>query len=63
MSPTDEGKSSSYSGYLYKRPIFDGERPSEFKDWWDNVKATLEMEDIEEYITDDFKGVDMPTKD
>ena len=61
MSLTDKD-TKSITDYRYKQPVFDGEKPSEFKDWWDNVFATLEMEDIEEYVTDTWKDKDMPTK-
>ena len=47
----------------YKHPIFDGTKKSEFKNWWENVVATLEMDDIEEYVTEEYKDVDMPDKD
>ena len=43
--------------------MFDRENPKEFKDWWDNVFATtLEMDDVEEYITDAWSSVPMPLK-
>ena len=29
----------------YKHPVFDGTKKSEFKNWWENVVATLEMDD------------------
>ena len=47
----------------YKHPVFDGEKTNEFKDWWDNAYATLEMNDLEEYITIGYKDMDMPTKE
>jgi len=62
MSLTDRD-TKSITDYRYKHPVFDGEKTSEFKDWWDNVFATLEMEDIEEYVTEAWKGRDMPTKE
>ena len=55
-------KNKSHDDYRYKHPVFDGEKPKEFKDWWDNVYATLEMEDIDEYVTDAWSSVLMPTK-
>ena len=48
MRLLEEEKSKNFTGTSYKQPIFDGENPNEFKDWWDIVYATLEMEDIEE---------------
>ena len=61
MSSSDT-KDKSLTDYRYKHPVFDGENPKEFKDWWDNVFATLEMDDIEEYVTDAWSGKPMPTK-
>ena len=61
MSSTDT-KDKSLTDYRYKHPVFDGENPKEFKDWWDNVFATLEMDDIEEYVTDAWSSVPMPSK-
>ena len=55
-------KNKSHDDYRYKHPVFDGEKPKEFKDWWDNIYATLEMDDIEEYVTNDWSNVHMPTK-
>ena len=63
MTSLSDDKNEVTSGITsYKHPVFDGEKPSEFKDWWDNVYATLEMNDLEEYVTDDWKDIDMPTK-
>ena len=50
MRLLEEEKSKNFTGTSYKHPIFDGENPNEFKYWWDIVYATLEMEDIEEYV-------------
>ena len=61
MSATDT-KDKSLTNYRYKHPVFDGENPKEFKDFWDNVFATLEMDDMKEYATDSYKKVTMPTK-
>ena len=58
---TDEKNEVTSGITSYKHPVFDGEKPSEFKDWWDNAFATLEMNDLEEYVTIDYKNVDMPT--
>ena len=55
-------KDKLLTNYCYKHPVFDGENPKEFKDWWDNVFTTLEMDDIEEYVTDAWSGEPMPTK-
>ena len=63
MRLLEEEKSKNFTGTSYKHPIFDGENPNEFKDWWDIVYATLEMEDIEEYVGKDFATMDIPTKD
>ena len=60
---TDEKNEVTSGITSYKHPVFDGEKPSEFKDWWDNAYATLEMNDLEEYVTIDYKDVDMPTKE
>ena len=57
----DSGK--TLNGNAYKHPIFDGENPNEFKSWWDNVHATLEMEDLEEYLTIEYKDFVIPTKE
>ena len=57
----DSGK--TLNGNAYKHPIFDGENPNEFKSWWDNVHATLEMEDLEEYLTIEYKDIVIPTKE
>ena len=57
----DSGK--TLNGNAYKHPIFDGEDPNEFKSWWDNVNATLEMEDLEEYITLPYELIALPTKE
>ena len=62
MSSSTDKDTKSITDYRYKHPVFDGEKLSKFKDWWDNVFATLEMEDIEEYVTDAWKDKDMPTK-
>ena len=63
MTSLSEDKNEVTSGITsYKHPVFDGEKPSEYKDWWDNVFATLEMNDLEEYVTDEWKDKDMPTK-
>ena len=56
-------KDKTLTSTSYKHPVFDGQDPNEFKDWWDNVYATLEMEDIEEYVTNAYKGNDMPSKE
>ena len=63
MGFSEEEKSKNFTGNSYKHPIFDGENPNEFKDWWDILCATLEMEDIEEYVGKDFATMDIPTKD
>ena len=57
----DSGK--TLNGNAYKHPIFDGEDPNEFKSWWDNVNATLELEDLEEYLTPAYEHIDLPTKE
>jgi hypothetical protein len=63
MTSLSDDKNEVTSGITsYKHPVFDGEKPSEYKDWWDNVYATLEMNDIEEYVNDDWKSKGMPTK-
>ena len=51
----------SITDYRCKHSALDGDKPSEFKDWWDNIFAALEMEDIEEHVTDATKDKDMPT--
>ena len=54
----------SLSSMTYKHPaIFDGEDTNKFKDWLDNADTTLEMEDLEEYVGEDFDGIAMPSKD
>ena len=62
MNLKEDKTEDATSGVSYKHPVFDGENPNDFKDWWDNVYATLEMNDLEEYATDEWKGKDMPTK-
>ena len=63
-SLSSDDKNEVTSGITsYKHPVFDGEKPSEFKDWWDNAYATLEMNDLEEYVNIDYKDVGMPTKE
>lgn len=42
--------------------MFDGETPSDFKDWCDNVFTLLEIEEIEEHVEDSWKDKDIPTK-
>ena len=56
-------KDKTLTSTSYKHPVFDGQDPNEFKDWWDNVFATLEMEDIEEYVTEVYKGKETPSKE
>ena len=62
MSSISDKDTKSITDYRHKHPVFDGETPSAFKDWWDNAFATLEMEDIEEHVTDAWKDKDMPSK-
>ena len=63
MSINDNDEKTHTSGSSYRHPIFDGEDATKFKEWWDVVFATLEMEDLEEYVSEDYKGEDMPTKE
>ena len=62
MNLKEERSVDATSGATYKHPVFDGENPNDFKNWWDNVFATLEMNDLEEYVTEDWKGKKMPDK-
>jgi hypothetical protein len=59
---TDDS-TKTLNGNAYKHPIFDGEDPNEFKSWWDNVNATLEMEDLEKYVTLPYELTTLPTKE
>jgi len=43
-------------------PIFDGSERSKYKDWEDDLIAILEYHDLEEYLEDIWKDVDMPLK-
>jgi len=63
MSSVKDESAKTLTGNAYKHPIFDGEDPNEFKSWWDNVNATLEMGDLEDYIMDSYKGVQIPSKE
>ena len=58
-----DNSTKTLNGNAYKHPIFDGEDPKEFKSWWDNVNTTLEMEDLEEYITLPYELIALPTKE
>ena len=63
MPSLKDESTKTLTGNAHKHLIFDGEDPNEFKSWWDNVNATLEMEDLEEYIMDSYKGVQIPSKE
>ena len=47
--------------FLQASYFFYAEDPNKFKGWWDNVFATMEMEDIGEYVTKAYVAIDMPT--
>ena len=63
MSTTDNNEKMHNSGTSYKYPIFDGEDTTKFKGWWEVVFATLQIEDLEEYVTEDYKDKDMHTEE
>ena len=51
------------TGSSYKHPVFDGNDPGEFKEWWDSVYASLEMEDLEEYVSIEYYEIDIPSNE
>ena len=56
MTKSEEVK---VTGSYYKHPVFDGNDPGEFKEWWDSVYASLEMEDLEEYVSIEYGEIDI----
>ena len=63
MDANDKDNEKTHtSSSSYKHPVFDGEDTSKFKEWWDVTYATLEMEDLEEYVGMDYKYTSMPSK-
>ena len=50
------------TGLSYKHPVFDENDRGEFKEWWDSVYASLEMEDLEEYVSIEYNEIDIPSK-
>ena len=46
-----------------RHPIFDGEKPSEFKYWWDNFFTMLETITLEECVTKDYKDIKMTSNE
>ena len=57
-----DNKKTHTSSSSYKHPVFDGEDTSKFKEWWDVTYATLEMENLEEYLGMDYKYTSTPSK-
>ena len=51
------------TGLSYKHLIFDGNDPGEFKEWWGSVYASLEMEDLEEYVPIKYDKIDILSKE
>ena len=60
---SDENNEVSTGIGLCKNPIFDGERRSELKNWWSNMLYTLEMSGLEESTTNEWKGINILTKE
>ena len=54
-------KTNTFSNSL-KVPIFDGKDKSKFQEWVDDVYATLQYYDLEEYVEVEWKDKPIPAK-
>ena len=54
-------ETSAFSSAL-KVPIFDGKDKSKFQEWADDMYATLQYYDLEEYVEVEWKDKAIPAK-
>ena len=54
-------ETSAFSSSL-KVPIFDGKDKSKFQEWADDMYATLQYYDLEEYVELEWKDKAIPAK-